>query len=138
MTKRTKLATPKQVQLIKMGQRNLGITDSVYRARLKSVYSKTSCTQLTVGEASDYIGYLTAQGGLDGSRLRSNTTRWSPDIFVSQEDYIKLLWQKAGKQPAQLRSLCLSVAGKGDLDRCSKAEKSAIIDKIKAVIDNKK
>ena len=137
MDKRTNLATAKQVQLIKMGQRNLSIPDAVYRARLKSVYGKTSCTQLTVGEASDYIGYLAAQGGLDGSMLGSNTTRWSPGKY-SQEDYIKLLWKKTGKTPAQLSSFCLAVTGKGDIDRCSKAEKSAIIDKLKEDLDKSK
>lgn len=53
---------PKQVQIIKMAQRSLGLDDVTYRAMLRQGYGVDSCTKLNAVQADTLIDCLQAQG----------------------------------------------------------------------------
>lgn len=56
---------PKQIQLIKIAQKDLGLSDEEYRALLLERYDSCfvgSCTELSFEEASDLIDYFKTKG----------------------------------------------------------------------------
>lgn len=54
--------TKKQIALIKMAQKQLGISDDEYRALLNERYWRNSCTKLSYEEATALIDYLKFRG----------------------------------------------------------------------------
>lgn len=56
------LIRPKQIRIIKMAQRSLGLDDATYRAMLRQGYGVDSCTALNAVQADALIDRLQAQG----------------------------------------------------------------------------
>jgi len=52
----------KQIQLIKIGQKQLGIDDSTYREMLQSNFGVSSCTKLSHIQAGKFITMLVSKG----------------------------------------------------------------------------
>jgi len=52
----------KQIQLIKIGQKQLGIDDDTYREMLSSRYGVTSCTKLSKAQATSLITSFVQRG----------------------------------------------------------------------------
>ena len=57
-----RLIRPKQIQIIKMAQRDLGLDDATYRAMLRESYGVDSCTRLTIAQANALIDRFQAKG----------------------------------------------------------------------------
>jgi hypothetical protein len=53
---------PKQIRIIKMAQRRLGLDDATYRAMLRQGYGVDSCTRLNAVQADALIDRLQKQG----------------------------------------------------------------------------
>jgi hypothetical protein len=56
------LIRPKQIRIIKMAQRSLGLDDATYRAMLRQGYGVDSCTKLNAVQADGLIDRLQQQG----------------------------------------------------------------------------
>lgn len=54
--------TKKQIQLIKIAQKQLGIDDDTYREMLQNAYGVSSCTRLTIAQAKDLVTILKEKG----------------------------------------------------------------------------
>jgi len=65
-----------QIKIIKIAQKQLGLTDEKYREILSDRYWKHSCTELTYAEASDLIDYFKTLGfEVMPSRLTPHVSR---------------------------------------------------------------
>lgn len=53
---------PKQIQLIKLAQKELGMCDDVYRDLLEEMFSVRSCTSLNLDQANELIDELQRKG----------------------------------------------------------------------------
>ena len=138
------LATKKQIQLIQIGRQNLGMPRSLHVERMQGIYGKSSCKDLTVAEASDYIDYLTSNNGLNPERLAKRKPTPTPHGKITQDGYIHILWvqrsQKFGETEEGAEGLSLYIlahTSKQGLPECTKKEKSAIITRLKEEIHQK-
>jgi len=53
---------PKQIRIIKMAQRQLGLDDSAYRDLLEKMFGETSCKALSADQANELIDELQKKG----------------------------------------------------------------------------
>ncbi len=57
-----RMITPNQIQVIKIWQKQTGLDDGTYRARLRQDYSVSSCTRLTFDQARHMIKTIVGEG----------------------------------------------------------------------------
>lgn len=53
---------PKQIQIIKLAQKELGLDDDTYRALLQEMFGVDSCTRLSLEQANELIDELQRKG----------------------------------------------------------------------------
>ena len=62
MERATNQIRPKQIKIIKMAQRQMGIDDATYRAMLAEFFGVDSCTRLSADQANTLIDRLQGRG----------------------------------------------------------------------------
>jgi hypothetical protein len=106
-----------QIKLIKIGQKQIGLSDEQYRDMLSDRYWKHSCTELTYKEASDLIDHFKTLGFAvtppspsyvkRGQAKRGGVTRYESSIAGLRQEIADIARERFGRDfESPLNALC--------------------------------
>lgn len=128
----------KILALIHVAKKKLNLSEENYRAMLFSTTKKHSTKEMSDKELIEVVHSLDKLGfqSTNKNAFNSNTwtnqtgrTRGKYEISLSQERYIKSLWQKVAREKTDeaLNSFIKRVCEKNNLESLDKAEASKLI-----------
>jgi len=100
---------PKQIQLIKMAQKELKLDDAVYRALLRDRFNAASCTDLSYSQAAILLDQFKQWGFIIIGRKGKPKVASRPVSRKRQIDKIEALLTIGGKSWAYADALALRI-----------------------------
>jgi len=132
-----KKATRRQIQIIHVKRKQIGIDHDTHVDILRTQYNAGSSLDLTEAQARNYIRYLEKKGAKSTRPRKKGST-------LSSEEYIFLLWKQLGdkgllKKPgkASCNSFALSRFGVSHVSWLDKRQKSQMIEALKSMKERK-
>lgn len=137
-------ATRKQLALIHIGKKRLGLDEETYRTVLRNVTSKRSAAQLTVDEAGRVIDHMVELGfrieAKDDRRGRFRDLRGRPGMASDRElRLIEALWAEIarGDPKRTLRRFVWRMCRVSDVRFLTSQDAYVVIEAIKKMVERR-